>query len=375
MQSSQVSKASGITVETDAPQDSRSYLQAGTPMPTDEEFQAMYERGCLDLRDKFLLVFLRQTGARASAIQTLKLKDVKDLTINEETSDLKLKSDFPALVIYAGERDEYVTFLAPDGAQLMLQYLKWRTKRKTIHGKKRKIERPGEKLTPDSPLFTKVTVRGRSERATIGAGMVHSLIQSIVGRAGLDEKISPQGLRRLCQNLLERAGVHQTRIEAIMGHSLGLKAHYSMGGRASDLQQKIEELRSEYKKAESHMRASPKQGLSEDDVRGQIILENARLTFADRPEILKQIEEAVKVRMRVRDIHRLLQGVSKEEELEYPMRQRKMQPMRSRSCRDGLHCQRIVTEEELEEYLAQGFKVQMVLPSGKVVVESAGNAS
>ena len=39
-------KASGITVETEPPKDSRSYLEVGTPMPTDEEFQAMYDR-CL----------------------------------------------------------------------------------------------------------------------------------------------------------------------------------------------------------------------------------------------------------------------------------------------------------------------------------------
>jgi len=144
-----------------------------------------------------------------------------------------------------------------------------------------------------------------------------------------------------------------------------------MGGRASDPQQNIEELRSEYKKAESHMRASPKQGLSEDDVRRQIILENARLTFAHRPEILKQIEEAVTVRMRVRDIHRLLQDASEEEDPKHRLRQRDRKTSGDLACTDGTHCQRIVAEEELEEYLAQGFKVQCVLPSGRIVVESA----
>jgi len=364
-------KASGITVETEPPKDSRSFLEVGTPMPTDEEFQAMYESGCLNLRDKFLLVFLRQTGVRAGAIEMLKLKDVRDLALNEK-GEPELRNDFPAILVYAGEPEAYVTFLAPDGAQLMIQYLKGRMKGKKVHDEKGKIERPGERLTSDSPLFAKITLRGKSERKAISSAMARSLIESIVGRAGLAKKISPQGLRRLCQNLLERGGAHPTRIEAIMGHRLGLKAHYSMGGMTSDLQQKIEELRSEYKKAESQMRVSPRQGLSEDDVRRQIILENARATFAHRPDVLKQIEDAVKVRMRVRDIHRLLQDASEEEKPKHRLRQRDRKTARASSCNDEIHCQRIVTEEELEEYLAEGFKVQTVLPSGKVVVESVG---
>jgi len=365
-------KASGITVETEPPKDSRSFLEVGTPMPTDEEFQAMYDRGCLDLRDKFLLAFLRQTGVRVGAIETFKLKDVKDLVLND-TGEPELKNDFPAIVVYAGEPEAYVTFLAPDGAQLMVQYLKGRMKGRKIHDKEGRIERPGERLTPDSPLFAKITLRGKAEGQAISSAMARSLIESIVGRAGLDKKVSPQGLRRLCQNLLERGGAHPTRIEAIMGHRLGLKGHYSIGGKTSDLQQKIEELRSEYKKAESHMRVSPKQVLSEDDVRRQIILENARLTFANKPEILKQIEEAVKVRMRVRDIHRLLQDASKEREQKHGLRQRDRQTVRHSACSNGVHCQQIVAEDQLEAYLARGFRVQLVLPSGKVVVESTGS--
>jgi hypothetical protein len=38
-------------------------------------------------------------------------------------------------------------------------------------------------------------------------------------------------------------------------------------------------------------------------------------------------------------------------------------------CEDGRHCQRVVTEEELPELLAEGFKVVATLPSGKVVID------
>ncbi len=41
-----------------------------------------------------------------------------------------------------------------------------------------------------------------------------------------------------------------------------------------------------------------------------------------------------------------------------------------KKCSDGEHCQRIVSEQELPELLAQGGHVAAVLPSGKIVVET-----
>jgi integrase len=41
-------------------------------------------------------------------------------------------------------------------------------------------------------------------------------------------------------------------------------------------------------------------------------------------------------------------------------------------CNDGKHCQRLVTEQELETLLMQGWHVVVCLPSGKVVVSNEG---
>jgi integrase len=43
---------------------------------------------------------------------------------------------------------------------------------------------------------------------------------------------------------------------------------------------------------------------------------------------------------------------------------------KAKGCADGEHCQRIATEEELPELLAQGWHVAAALPSGKVVVSN-----
>jgi len=59
-------------------------------------------------------------------------------------------------------------------------------------------------------------------------------------------------------NSLERASIHPNRIEALMGHFHGIKAVYSAVGRGASLEQKIEELRLDYAKAEPYLSITAK---------------------------------------------------------------------------------------------------------------------
>ena len=38
-------------------------------------------------------------------------------------------------------------------------------------------------------------------------------------------------------------------------------------------------------------------------------------------------------------------------------------------CEEGKNCQKVIGEEELETWLAKGWEVKIVLPSGKIVIE------
>jgi hypothetical protein len=40
------------------------------------------------------------------------------------------------------------------------------------------------------------------------------------------------------------------------------------------------------------------------------------------------------------------------------------------NCADGEHCQKIVSEAELDAMLTQGWRVAAILPSGKIVVSN-----
>ena len=48
----------------------------------------------------------------------------------------------------------------------------------------------------------------------------------------------------------------------------------------------------------------------------------------------------------------------------------KQKTQRNGGCSNDQNCQQIVSEEELSNLLAQGWRVAAVLPSGKVVVSS-----
>ncbi|MEM3673735.1 MAG: hypothetical protein QW468_05910, partial [Candidatus Bathyarchaeia archaeon] len=65
--------AGRIALQTDEPQDDNSLLDAYRLQPSEEDFRKMLDYA-VSLRDRFLLVFLRQTGVRVGVIGELKLK-------------------------------------------------------------------------------------------------------------------------------------------------------------------------------------------------------------------------------------------------------------------------------------------------------------
>jgi len=57
------------------------------------------------------------------------------------------------------------------------------------------------------------------------------------------------------------------------------------------------------------------------------------------------------------------------EEIEAPRLKRHMVVTKKLEETEEKDCQKVVVESELEQYLARGWRVQAVLPSGKIVVE------
>jgi hypothetical protein len=86
-----------------------------------------------------------------------------------------------------------------------------------------------------------------------------------------------------------------------------------------------------------------------------------------REEVMKALEEeklkeiAAKYHVPIEQVRTAMRSKAKDWE---------KQLAKGENCTNGEHCQRIVSEQELPELLAEGGHVAAVLPSGKVVVET-----
>jgi len=247
-----------IMLQTDEPQDDKSMLDAYRLQPSEEHFLKMLDFS-ISLRDRFLLAFLRATGVRVGVIEELRLKHLRDLELAEDGSPKLLKTPL-AIDVYPDSKEHYITFLAKDGAELMLEYLNMRRRGRRLYFKKPKSEFQlvKETLTPESFLFIKNADKPRGSWNQAPSNMtIQHLFRAICRKADLPA-YTPHSLRRMYMNGLERGGIHPNRIEALMGHLHGIKAVYSAVGRGASLEQKIEELRLEYAKAEPYLSISAK---------------------------------------------------------------------------------------------------------------------
>ena len=247
-----------IMLKTDSPQSDNSLLDSYRLQPSEEHFKKMLDYAG-SLRNRFLLVFLRQTGVRVGVIGELKLKHLRDLELAEDGSPKLLKTPI-AIDVYPDSKEHYITFLAKDGCELMLEYLNMRMRERILYDKKPKriFRRVRETLTPESYLFIKEQNRPKGSWNQAPSDItIEKNFREICRKADLPS-YTPHSLRRMYMNSLERSGIHPNRIEALMGHFHGIKAVYSAVGRGASLEQKIEELRLEYAKAEPYLSISAK---------------------------------------------------------------------------------------------------------------------
>jgi len=239
-------------------------------IPKDEDFARLLNH-CSSLRDRIILLFLRQSGVRIGALAELQLRDLLDLDL----PTLKFKRTPCALNVYRGSSENYYTFIGPDVCMLIEEYLKGRRNRSKFN----------ELLGPESPVFIKEERRRMKLGIRVSRGTIQNFFLDLNKRAGIDPPFSAHSLRSLFQNLLERVNIQQTRVEALMGHSQGIKDHYSIVGRQKkspqQILQRIEELRAEYSKAQAVLMFRVTVPLDLDEVRLQMVKDFAKSIGVD----------------------------------------------------------------------------------------------
>lgn len=155
-----------------------------TPAEVRSLIQACSATSNLGIRNRALLVMLYRGGLRISEALALRPKDV----------DLAAGS----VRVLHGKGDKARTVgLDPGATDTIARWMERRTKLG---------------LTGRQPLFCDLSGKG------IGAPAVRMLLKRLAGRAGVDKRVHPHGLRHTMAAELDREGVSMRVIQQQLGH-------------------------------------------------------------------------------------------------------------------------------------------------------------
>jgi integrase len=324
-------------------------------IPTEEEFESIL-RFAPKIRDKFLLAFLRYSGARLGVLEdpeapTMRL--VLDLDMNAlEAGRVAFKSQSSCgLMIYAafeGEevvrtRDTYVTSLPPRGMQILSEYLEDRM-------------RHGEKLTPDSFLFKSESCRKIPYLDKRAATLMISRTSKAAGflRKEGKAKFSAHSLRRLFYNSL--SGIDDVDREALMGHVKGVRARYY--GSVDELKKAVEFMRQKY---ELGMRRV--MGLTDEETRVNALYDFAK-TMGISDEKIEKIKRSISMAANTDQLNMLRRTLYTEL---HPGALAMSEKAPGSNGVNGFSS-KIVTEEELLCFLDDGWELVQQLANGKLLL-------
>lgn len=178
--------------------------------------------GRSDVRFQAVILTMASSGIRVGAWDYLDWGHVEPLKMEGRVVAAKL-------TVYAGEPEEYVTFVTPEAYEKLFEYMKFR-------------EEQGEKVAPESPL-----VRDRWQTTSGRHGW------NFVGKAEVPVRLQSLGVKRLFEDTMWRLGyrkekkrrhkfsIHSIRkffktrsetvmrpinVETLMGHSTGISDSY-----------------------------------------------------------------------------------------------------------------------------------------------------
>jgi len=190
-------------------------------IPTIEEIRKIAEYP--DRRIKAIVYTMASSGMRLRAWDYLKWGNIKSLQRNGKVVAAKV-------VVYAGEDEEYFTFISPEAWHMLNDWIKYR-------------ESSGESINNDSWVMrdlwdTKVPQgRGLAQHPKKLASLgIKRLMERAIWAQGLRKKLETgkkrhpfsanHSYRKWFKTRCEQAGMKPINIETLLSHSVGISDHY-----------------------------------------------------------------------------------------------------------------------------------------------------
>lgn len=306
-------------------------------IPTEEELKLVFN--VLNLRGRALMAILVSSGMRIGAAIQIKLRDVH---FDEEITWINLRAS------YTKGKNRRIVFISDEATAILRQYIKNEKSNGRFQSKDEEIFQMSQSTAwyIFNNAFKKTNLISEKEH----------------GRYDLH----PHSLRKYFRTMMAAAGVQKSFTDMLLGHKEYLDESY--------LRASKEMLAEEYRKAmpkltistpvkketkfDKLLQAAKNLGISEEELQ-EFVAERLfhGQTFAPEEE-----DVSGEGGMTVLELGYALFP----EEVE-----RLFKELASKKTGAGFNpgnTQKVVEEENLEEYLAKGYTVDSVLPSGRIVV-------
>ncbi|MEM2897266.1 MAG: site-specific integrase [Candidatus Bathyarchaeia archaeon] len=322
------------------------YRKRGEYIPTPEEIYRMaYAAG--SMRNKALILALYTSGLRNSTLRALLYRDVK-----EELSkglEVLLVPVYPEMKRVDPDACKgnipYYSFLSRETVEAIREYLAERLKK---YGG----------ITDDEPLFASETTNLPLEvrrRTRVKELALARIVKRAARKVGLKDwrNVYPHCLRKAFESALRNNRLDPKDQEFLMGHILpgSQDAYYD--------KTKVEELRMKYAQVEFFPRVS----ISAEQLRKKQVIDMVKL-LGFPEDTIKRVEEAL---AKYSTVDEAMDEIKKLKLESYRMRKKEM------ANDDSLNCEskKIIGEHDLEAYMAKGWDIQTILPSGRILIRKS----
>lgn len=277
---------------------------------TFEDLKEIY--GMCDVRERAIVAFLKDSGMSKADILPLDIGILENFDRGDQ---------FIHLSVFRGKESvEYETFIGPNTVEALKAYFALRRNR-------------GESLTPQSPLF----VTEEKPLTSLNSRSVSSLFARIAKKSG--KKITTHRLRKFFETYMALIVRHPIILKYWMGHKITKARDVEVRYIIPPTPEQLKLYQESYK---------------------NIDLTGGTLEERMREAAKEQFEKMLSPEAR---------EFAQSHNLRFKGRKKKPEPESEKACEDGKHCQRLASEAELPDLLADGWHASIVLPSGKIVVE------